>query len=114
VLAIVFVQTDRWADLDAILAKSEAAVPDDFTPYYQAGRVLLATNKDPARAERYFRKYLTIPPELRAPTHAHAFWRLGNVLEKQGRKNEAIEALRTALRMKPDLEQAKKDLKRLT
>jgi tetratricopeptide (TPR) repeat protein len=36
------------------------------------------------------------------------------VLEKQGRKNEAIEALRTALRMKPDLDEAKKDLKRLT
>lgn len=114
VLAMVYVYTSRWSDLDAILAKCEAAVPDDFTPYYQAGRVLLATNKDPARAERYFRKYLTMAPELRAPSHAHAHWRLAQSLEKQGKKNEAIESLRTALRMNPRLEEAKKDLKRLS
>lgn len=113
-LASIYAQTGRWSDLDAILAKSESAVPDDFAPYYQAGRVLLASEKDPLRAERYFRKYLTIAPELRAPTHAHAHWRLANALERQGKKNEAVESLRTALRLKPDLEEAKKDLKRLT
>jgi hypothetical protein len=35
------------------------------------------------------------------------------VLEKQSRKPEAVAALETAVRMKPDLEAAKKDLKRL-
>jgi tetratricopeptide (TPR) repeat protein len=113
-LAVIFVHTERAPDLDATLARAESAVPDDLTPYYQAGRALLAANKDPARAERYFRKYLTIPPELRAATHAHAYWRLAHALEKQGKKEEAVESLRTALRLKPDLEDAKKDLERLT
>jgi hypothetical protein len=39
---------------------------------------------------------------------------LGLVLEKKGRKPEAIAEVETALRLKPDLEEAKKDLKRLT
>ena len=113
-LAVLYAQSGRWSDLDSVLLNAESAVPDDLTPYYQAGRALLMANKDAQRAERYFRKYLSLPPELRAPTHAHAHWRLANALEQQGKKNDAIEALRTALRQNPDLEGAKKDLKRLT
>lgn len=104
---------ERWQDLDAILALAEKNVPDNFTPYYNAGRVLLTNGKDLPRAERYFRKYVTLEPEPTAPQHAHAHWRLGNVYEKMGRKAEAVASLETALRLKPDLEDAKKDLKRL-
>ena len=38
---------------------------------------------------------------------------LGLLLEKQGRKAEAIAELEQAVRMNPDFENAKKDLKRL-
>jgi tetratricopeptide (TPR) repeat protein len=69
--------------------------------------------KDLARAERCFRYYLTRDPEGNAPSHAQAHWRLGLVLEEQGRGKEAIAALETALRLRPDLEDAKKDLARL-
>ena len=48
-----------------------------------------------------------------AATHAHARWRLGLVYENMGRKQEAVSELETALRLKPDLEEAQKDLKRL-
>jgi tetratricopeptide (TPR) repeat protein len=104
---------ERWPELDATLALAEKNVPDNLAPHYNAGRILLQEGKDLPRAERYFRKYLTQEPEVNSPLHAHAYWRLGNVLEKQGRKQEAIAALETALRLKPDLEDAKKDLKRL-
>jgi tetratricopeptide (TPR) repeat protein len=103
----------RWQDLEAILVQAEKNVPDNFSPYYQAGRLLLNAGSDLSRAENYFRKYLTQEPEAGAPQHAHAHWRLGLVLEKQGRKPEAINALDTAVRLKPDLADAKKDLKRL-
>jgi len=99
--------------LDAILAQAEKNVPDNLSPYYQAGRLLLNPGSDLPRAENYFRKYLTQEPEPGAPQHAHAYWRLGLALEKQGRKPEAINALETAVRLKPDLAEAKKDLKRL-
>ncbi len=112
-LAIAYATNNRLTELDAILAEAEKAVPDNFGPYYQAGRVLLVQGADPARAERYMRKYLTIEPEGGAPGHAQAHWRLGLALEKQGRKADAIAALEQATRLNPAFEDAKKDLKRL-
>ena len=113
VLAGLFALQGRWQDLDSILAQAEKNVPDNFSPYYNAARILLVNGKDLPRSERYFRKYLSQEPEPNAPTHGHAHWRLGLVYEKMGRKQEAVAELETALRLKPDLEDAKKDLKRL-
>ena len=112
-LAFALAAVERWPDLYASLAEGEKNVPDDLSPYYQAGRALLYTGKDMPRAERYFRRYLAQEPEGEAPTLAHAHWRLGLVLEKEGRKAEAVAEIETALRMRPDLTEAKKDLKRL-
>lgn len=112
-LAFVTAMQKRWQDLDTIIAQGEKNVWDNLAPYYQAGRVLLTEGQDFPRAERYFKKYLTQEPEPTAPTHAHAWWRLCNLYEKMGRKSEAISACEQALRLKPDLEEAKKDLKRL-
>lgn len=112
-LAQIYVKLERWQDLDAILALSDKNVPDNLNPFYQAGRVLLADGKDLPRAEKYFRKYLTQEPEPGTPTLADAHWRLGNVLEKRGRKQEAIQELQKALELNRNHEGAKKDLKRL-
>lgn len=112
-LARLYAVQRRWTDLEAILAEAEGNVPDDLNPCYQAGRDLLLQGSDLPRAERYFRKYLSQKPEANAPSLAHAHWRLGLVLERQGRKSEALSEIQTAVRMKPDLEEAKKDLKGL-
>ncbi|HZR26265.1 MAG TPA: tetratricopeptide repeat protein [Vicinamibacterales bacterium] len=112
-LAIVHAYGNHGAAIDAALGEAEKAVPDNCSPHYQAGRVLLQSNGDLARAEKYFRKFLTIEPEAGPNTWAHAHWRLGLVLEKQGRKREAVGELEEAVHLRPDLEDAKKDLKRL-
>jgi Tfp pilus assembly protein PilF len=112
-LAYLYAHTQRWDDLDRLLGEAERVVPDNLSCEYQAGRTLLADDREPARAEQAFRKYLTQEPEIGAPTLAHAHWRLGLVIEKQGRKSEAIAEIETALKLKPDLDDAKKDLKRL-
>ncbi len=112
-LAQVYAAQQRWGDLDALLLQAEKNVPDDFNPYYQAAKTILLQGGDLARAERYLRKYLTQEPEGGAPDLAATHWRLGLVLEKQGRKPEAISELQAAVQMKPDFNEAKKDLKRL-
>jgi tetratricopeptide (TPR) repeat protein len=112
-LAGLAARRERWAELDGLLSDAEKNAPDNLNPYYQAARILVAEGKDFARAERYLRKYLTQEPEGGMPSHAHAYWRLGLALEKQGRRPEAKSALETALRLKPDLEEAKRDLRRL-
>ena len=112
-LAGIYAHLERWEDLDRILATAERAVPDNLTAHYQAARTLLGDGREYARAEDLLRRYLANEPEIGAPTHAHAYWRLGLVIEKQGRRPEALAAVETALRLKPDLDDAKKDLKRL-
>ena len=112
-LAAIYAHQQRWSDLDAVLAQADAACPDNRYPWYQAGRLCLVDGTDLARAEKCFRRFLEIEPEPNGPLLAHGRWRLGLVLEKQGRKNEAIAELEAALKLKPDLDPAKKDLKRL-
>jgi tetratricopeptide (TPR) repeat protein len=111
--AVVFARQKRWPELDAILAQAEKNVPDNFAPFYSTGNVLLADGSDLPRAEKYFRKYLTIEPEPTSATHADAHWRLALVLEKMNRKPEAIQELEKTLQLNPNHEGAKKDLKRL-
>jgi tetratricopeptide (TPR) repeat protein len=112
-LALIYAEQQRWNDLDALLARSEKEVPDNFVAFYQAGKALLLQDNDLPRAERYFRKYITQEPEGANPNLAAAHWRLGLVLEKQGRKNDAISEIQTAVNLSPDFDPAKKDLKRL-
>lgn len=112
-LALIYATQKRWNDLDAAVAAGEKAVPDNLVPYFQAAQTCLNEGSDLPRAERYFRKYLSQEPEATMPSLAVAHWRLGLALEKQGKKPEAIAELETAVKMNPELEGARKDLKRL-
>jgi tetratricopeptide (TPR) repeat protein len=107
----------RWSELDTTLDQAQKNVPDDFSPYYRAGLTILNDNGSTpatlARAEGYFRRYLTSDPEGGEPTLAHAHWRLALVLEKEGRKTEAVAELKSALQLNPNLNAAKKDLSRM-
>jgi tetratricopeptide (TPR) repeat protein len=113
VLAQAKVWNEKWGELDQLLTQAEKVVPDDYTYYFRAGRALLNSGKDNARAERYFRKYLSQEPEGDTPTLATGHWQLGLTLEKLGRKQDAIAELQTAVKMDPQLKAAKNDLKRL-
>ncbi len=112
-LARAYASAGRWPQLDSTLLQAEQNVPDNLMPYFSAARTLEAGGSQLERAERYFRKYLTIEPEADAPDLASARWRLGQVLEKLGRKPAAIAEIEAALRLRPDLDGAAKDLKRL-
>jgi tetratricopeptide (TPR) repeat protein len=113
ILAAVYATAERWAELDAVLTDAEKKIPDNLSPYLRAATALTAAGKDLPRAERYARKYLSQEPEPNASSPAVAHWRLGLVLEKQGRKPDALSELEAAARLDPKFEPAQKDLKRL-
>ena len=113
ILAGVYAAQQRWLDLDAIVAEAEKKIPDNLTPYFRASGALLKDGKDLPRAEQYTRRYLSQQPEPTASSHAVAHWRLGLILEKQGRKADAIAELQTAAKLDPKFEQAQKDLTRI-
>jgi tetratricopeptide (TPR) repeat protein len=103
----------HWSELDAALAEAERHVPDNAAPLYAAAVALLASNADLARAERYLRRYLTQQPEAGAPTQATAHWKLGLVLEKQGRLADAATEIRAAAAEISADPAFKKDFKRI-
>jgi len=112
-LAQALVKQNRHHEVPAILAKAEVAVPDNLAPYIIAGRTMLQQGTDLQTAETYLRKYLTQPPEPGWPPHAGARWSLGLLYEKRGEKAQARGEMEAALRLMPDYEPAKRDLKRL-
>jgi len=112
-LAGIYSAQKRAAELDQVLARAQQNVPWSRLSSYSAARTILLEGGDLAKAEQWMRYYLAAEPEPGQPTLAHARWRLGLILEKQGRRPEAITELQTALKLKPDLDEAKKDLKRL-
>jgi tetratricopeptide (TPR) repeat protein len=112
VLAAVLVQQDKWSGLDLALAQAEMADSDNLFPYYRAANNCLARKVELPRAEGYLRKYLTQEPEPQAPGLSAAHWRLGLVLEQEGRKPEAIAELQQAVKLDAN-SPAKADWKRL-
>jgi len=114
-LAGMLASQNRLDEAAELLARAEAAIPDDLSPYVAAGNNLVSHKIDLPRAENYFKKYLaqTREPEAEAPSLAMAHRSLGLAYEKEGRKAEAIAELHTALRLKPEFEAAKQDLKRM-
>jgi len=112
-LASSYARVGSWAELDAVLAQSEKAVADNLSPYYQAAQALIDTGKDLPRAEKYVARYMAQDPEGREPDRGQAKWLLATLYEKNGRTPDAIRELEAAVRMSPDFEPAKKDLKRL-
>lgn len=112
-VAAIQAHAGRWAELDATLARAEAATEGRREASYAAGRQLVSDKVEPTRAERYLRHYLAAEPELGSLSHAAARWRLALALEQQGRKPEAVAELKEAVRLDPKFEPAKADLKRL-
>lgn len=114
-LAITLALEKRFDDAAKLIARSEQAIPDDLSPYVYAARAMLRESVELAKAENYLKKYFTETrePEAGAPLIAGAHWSLGLVYEKEGRRQDARNELETALRLRPDFEPAKKDLKRI-
>ncbi len=113
ILARVYAAGQRWADLESIVARASAAVPDDRVVYYGAAQALIEIGQDFRRAEKYLNQYLDQVPEGREPSRAEARWLLATMYEREGRRDEALRELQMAVKAEPDFEPARRDLKRL-
>lgn len=103
----------RWADIramcDGILAKN----PDDAWAHYQLGRTAALSGEQLEAGLEHLTRYLALPEHPEDLPLGGAYWRRAQILEKLGRKAEALAQVRTAVELEPGLEDAKKDLKRL-
>jgi tetratricopeptide (TPR) repeat protein len=114
-----------WNDLAAFLKKSnrldemeqavnhlQTAPLDEPDALMEGAYMLLQTGRDFPLAERLFRRYLSQPDEEGPAFRAHDM--LGQLLEKQGKREAAAGEYRAALELAHEYEQAQQDLNRVS
>ena len=112
-LGLALIEAERHDDARVLFLRAAASHPDDTRFIYQIGRLGALTGADLDRAEQNLRRYLTLTPEPGEPSHAAAHWRLGMIAEHRGDRTAARVEYEAALRLDPELAQAKEALKRL-
>lgn len=112
----MYLQRDppRWDEVETLWTQVLAKNPDDLLAHYQLARVAALSGKDPAAGLAHMDRYLADPAYRSEYTSiAGAQWRRGQLLEKLGRRDEALAAYGEAVRLQPSLEPAQADLERL-
>jgi len=112
-LAEVHVASRCWTEVAQLLETAEQFNPDDLSPYYAAAAAMVRQGERMSVAREYLEKYLAQPADGSAPSHAMTRWQLATLLEKEQHPEEAVAQLELALQEDPNLDVAKKDLKRL-
>jgi tetratricopeptide (TPR) repeat protein len=96
--------------LDRIVKKN----PDDYASIYQVGKTAALSGQRMDQGEECLKKYLTYEPQKNEPNHAGANMRLAQIQEKKGKKADAKRYFETALKLDPNLKEAKEGLARCT
>lgn len=112
-LILVYQQEKQWADAYAAIRKWSAERPDAVKPKYQLGRMASLSGQYLQEGEAALRAYLKLPRGKDDPANEHAYYRLGLVLAKAGRREEARANLQAALKIDPKFKEAKAALAEL-
>ena len=111
----VFLMTDKnWT---GSLHEFEMALELDpaFMPtLFRLGQHAARSGTNYARGEESLRRYLAYKPGDEEPGHANAWYWLGQLQEKQGKKAEAKASYGNALKLAPTSEDVKTALKRVS
>lgn len=109
-LAASLVQQSRHDEALDVYEGALRRRPGDLGATYQVGRLGAISGLRLPRAEQALRLYISQGPGPDGPPLAAAHWRLGMVLEKQGRTDDARREYENALRLDPKHADAKKSL----
>lgn len=104
-------QFNKAFDLFESVVKSN---PNDMLALYQIGKTGALSGQKLDRGEECLRKYLSYKPRQGEPSHAGANMRLGQIMEKRGKKTEAKILYQSAINSDPTLKEAKEGLERLS
>jgi tetratricopeptide (TPR) repeat protein len=111
-LASFLLRTERYPEAEAVCRKLLETSPDEAVAHFLLGRVAQLSGTQLEKGLASFDRFLELAREGR-PSRADGLWRKGQLLEKLGRKPEAVAALREALRSEPEHKGAREDIKRL-
>jgi tetratricopeptide (TPR) repeat protein len=88
--------------------------PAYMVTYLRLGQYAANSGLDFARGEEALRKYLAYKPTDKEPTHAAAWYALGMIQEKQGKKADAKASFTKALKLFPGDKTLSEALKRVS
>ncbi|MBV8516982.1 MAG: tetratricopeptide repeat protein [Acidobacteria bacterium] len=88
--------------------------PKYMPAYFRIGQNAVNAETNYARAEESLRKYLAYTPAMDEPNLASAWYWLGRLQEKMGKKAEAKQSYGKALALAPDSAQVKEALQRVS
>ena len=87
--------------------------PNNLEAVYQLGKIGALTGGNLEVAQASLERYLQREPPPDAPSHASAHWRLGMIHERRGDPDRARAAYEAALKLDPNLAQAREALAKL-
>jgi len=110
-LAFLYIQEKKDSEAPPLFRQA-VAVDSNYLPgYFGVARSNLLSGQNLDEAERFLKKYLSRWPEDGDPNLANAHWRLGQVYEKQGKKDLAVAEWQEALKLIPNYKAAQDSLK---
>jgi tetratricopeptide (TPR) repeat protein len=103
----------RHDEVRAFWTERATATPENAVPRYFRARVSIEDGQQLDQALADVDAYLATPNKIREVPEAVAHWRRGLILEKLGRQDDALTAVRQAQSLRPDDKRIADDLERL-
>jgi cytochrome c-type biogenesis protein CcmH/NrfG len=103
----------RWQEARDLWQQRLDRIAGDPLAAYQLGRLAALSGEQLDEGLAHLATYAASGAESEYMTRAGAHWRRGQILEKLGRRDEALQAYGEAVRLQPSLEGAVADLARL-
>lgn len=112
-VALAYQQLERWADAFKLLRAWTAETPGAGAAWYQMGRAAALSGQYADEGVAALQTYLKMAHGRDEPENKHAYYRLGQIQAKAGRKDQARLALQAALKLDPKFAEAKAELGKL-
>lgn len=106
-LIMGYQQVKRWKDAYAMAKQWTVDEPKKAAAWYQIGRIAAESGQYLPEGEAALRAFLTMARESGDAEPKNAHYRLGQIFAKAGRKDEARASLQAALKIDPNLKEAK-------
>lgn len=110
-LAGFYESHERWPDAFAVYDRMEKRFPTEWLVRFRLARLAALSGDRMERGEKELRGFIASPPpDMTKQTLAGAHHRLGMILEKQGKKDQARAEYNAALSIDPNNQNARRSL----
>ncbi len=110
-LAFLYISEKKDSEAPAVFKHALEVDPNYLPGYFGVARSDLLSGQNLDEAERFFKKYVTRWPDEYDPSLSNAHWRLGQVYEKEGKKDLAVAEWNEAIKLVPNYKPARESLK---